>query len=70
MDRQVTPPKRVTSPSWCSLSPCKQARVSGLRNVGKYCRRTSPYVIKKKKQKLISTTTTTTTTKTEKEYQN
>ena len=25
MDRRVTPPKRVTSPSWGPLPPCKQA---------------------------------------------
>ena len=25
MDRRVTPPKRVTSPSWDPLPPCKQA---------------------------------------------
>ena len=25
MDRQVTPPKRVTSPTWGPPSPCKQA---------------------------------------------
>ena len=25
MDRQVTPPKRVTSPSWDPSPPCKQA---------------------------------------------
>ena len=25
MDRRVTPPKRITSPTWGSPSPCKQA---------------------------------------------
>ena len=25
MDRRVTPPKRVTSPTWSPPSPCKQA---------------------------------------------
>ena len=25
MDRWVTPPKRVTSPVWGTLAPCKQA---------------------------------------------
>ena len=25
MDRRVTPPKRVTSPTWGPLPPCKQA---------------------------------------------
>ena len=25
MDRQVTPPKQVTSPTWSSPPPCKQA---------------------------------------------
>ena len=27
MDRRVTPPKRVTSPTWSSSPPCKQALV-------------------------------------------
>ena len=25
MDRRATPPKRVTSPTWCPSPPCKQA---------------------------------------------
>ena len=31
MDRRVTPPKRVTSPIWCTPPPCKQA-LSRLKN--------------------------------------
>ena len=31
MDRRVTPPKRVTSPIWCTPPPCKQA-LSRLQN--------------------------------------
>ena len=27
MDRRVTPPKRVTSPTWGPPSPCKQALI-------------------------------------------
>ena len=65
MDRQVTPPRRVTSPSWCPLSPCKQAQVSGLRNVGK--EENISLSGRKRKQKLMSTTTTT---KSEKDYNN
>ena len=30
MDRRVTPPKRVTSPTWGSRPPCKQALISKL----------------------------------------
>ena len=31
MDKRVTPPKRVTSPTWGSPPPCKQALSLGLR---------------------------------------
>ena len=35
MDRRVTPPKRVTSPTWGSSPPCKQAlRGGGVPQVG------------------------------------
>ena len=30
MDRRVTPPKRVTSPTWGPLPPCKQAFKRGM----------------------------------------
>ena len=38
MDRLVTPPKRVTSPTWGPPSPCKQALRNTIRekNVRKF----------------------------------
>ena len=33
MDRRVTPPKRVTSPTWRPLAPCKQALRKFLQRV-------------------------------------
>ena len=33
MDRRVTPPKRVTSPTWGPLPPCKQALTMVLRSL-------------------------------------
>ena len=34
MDRRVTPPKRVTSPSWGPPPPCKQALTGRRTNLG------------------------------------
>ena len=34
MDRRVTPPKRVTSPTWGPPPPCKQALKACLHGVG------------------------------------
>ena len=38
MDRQVTPAKRVTSPAWGLLPPCKQAlynMITGVKKLNK-----------------------------------
>ena len=61
MDRRVTSPKRVTSPTWGPPPPCKQALkmgvMQGLKAVCKFVKKSNDWIMRKPNKLKISLST-------------